>query len=158
MLNGKFINVDDFLMFLDGYAITDSDRDFNKRIKFAIDAFLNTSMGRVDLLDVLNFVLNGKHRESPSDNFRIDESYTPKNSVEYAISALVSDDSIYYDSDKLDICKRIYNLIENNVSSIQDTTRSYAIFKIREIINSMTYDSYKAEAREFITRIVEFPT
>lgn len=153
MLNRKFINVDDFLMFLDGYAITDSDRDFNKRIKFAIDAFLNTSTGRVDLLDVLNTVLNGKRPEP-----KIDESYTPKNSVEYAISAFVSEDSMYYDSDKLDICKRIYNLIENNVSSIKDTTRSYAIFKIREIIDSMTYDSYKAIARKYIARIAELPT
>lgn len=79
----------------------------------------------------------------------------PKTSLQEAIRATEANAlKSCYDSTMLDHCRSIYELLEN-VTLVDDETKTFAVKSINTIMSRMTYDSTKKSALKYINQIVE---
>lgn len=79
---------------------------------------------------------------------------TPRNSAETAINALADEsNSVCFDSDRIEFAVRIFRIVAIKWNDIPDSTKSFAIEKLKEISSAMTFGSSKREVSKLITRI-----
>jgi hypothetical protein len=82
-------------------------------------------------------------------------SSAPKSSIQEAIKAMETNGlAASYDSTKVDYCRSIYNLLEN-VTLVDDETKSFGIKAINTIMAKMSYDSSRKSAIMYINQIAE---
>lgn len=82
-------------------------------------------------------------------------SSSPKTSIQEAIKAMETNGlAASYDSTKVDYCRSIYNLLEN-VTLVDDETKSFGIKAINSIMAKMSYDSSRKSAIMYINQIAE---
>lgn len=88
-------------------------------------------------------------------DFYFASSPSPKTSIQEAIKAMETNGlAASYDSTKVDYCRSIYNLLEN-VTLVDDETKSFGIKAINTIMAKMSYDSSRKSAIMYINQIAE---